>query len=178
MPKVTFVKKARKAIPDAGIKAGDAYYWWKFRYGGIHRSLTPPKPSQLTQSAFISTMLDLQDRTSTLASGLRDGTTTCGDAESELSDIASEVRSAGEECQSSLDNMPEGLQQGSTGQLLEARVEAADTIADELEGIQVPDEEEEDPNDKEEDGESVDDKNQDMRNELADEVDGVDWSYE
>lgn len=31
MPRVTHVKKARKAIPGTDIKVGDSYYWWKFR---------------------------------------------------------------------------------------------------------------------------------------------------
>lgn len=177
MAKVTHVKHARKDIPDTDIKAGDAYYWWKFRYGGIHRSKTPPKPSQLTQSAFLSTMLDLQERVGTLTAGLRDGSTPCSDAESELTDIASEVRAAGDECQNSLDAMPEGLQSGSTGELLQARIEACETIADELEGIQVPDEEDED-DDAEDGDEDEEDANQNLRNDLADEIEGVDWSYE
>lgn len=175
MTKVTHVKRARKAIPEAGIAIGDAYYWWKFRYGGIHRSKTPPKPSQLTQSTFVSTMLELQERAEGIAAGLRDGSTTCSDAESELQEIASEVSSAGEECQSSLDNMPEGLQQGSTGELLQARIDACETIADDLEGVDIPDEE--DPEDAAVPTDD-DDPNQELRDTMADEIDGVDWSYE
>jgi hypothetical protein len=50
MPRVNFVKKARKAIPSSGIKVGDSYYWWKFRYGGKFVSKERPRQSQLTQS--------------------------------------------------------------------------------------------------------------------------------
>ncbi len=50
MPRVTHVKKARKDNPVC--KAGESYYWWKFRYGGKRYSLTRPRPSQLTQSAY------------------------------------------------------------------------------------------------------------------------------
>jgi hypothetical protein len=188
MPKVTHVKHARKAIKESGIKKGDSYYWWKFRFGGIHRSKTQPKPSQLTQSTFLSTMLELQERTEALVSNLRDGKTTCSDAASELSDIASEVRSAGEECQSSLDNMPEGLQQGDTGQMLQTRIDAAETIADDLEGVDTPeeDEEDDDKDDKDEAGADnaavdepdADDANQTKRDEFADEIEGVEWSFE
>ena len=68
MPRVYFVKKARKDYP-VGIKKGDSYYWWKFRYGGIHRSKTRPRPSQLTQSEFLSTIYaiieEIQDVTIT-----------------------------------------------------------------------------------------------------------------
>jgi len=179
MAKVTYVRRARKAIPEIGVKKGESYYWWKFRFGGIHRSKTQPKPSQLTQSTFLSTMLALQERLEALTTGLRDGSTTCSDAETELTDIASEVRSAGDECQSSFDNMPEGLQQGSTGELLTARTEACETIADELEGISVPDEEDEtEVVNKADEDKDEEDANQNLRNDLADEIEGVEWSYE
>ena len=59
MPKVTHVKRARKDNPVA--KAGESYYWWKFRYGGKHFSLTYPKQSQLTQSPYLSVIYDCQD---------------------------------------------------------------------------------------------------------------------
>lgn len=61
MPRVTHVKKARKAIPHAGIEVGDSYYWWKFRQGGKQVSKTPPKRSQLTNSPFLSALYDYQD---------------------------------------------------------------------------------------------------------------------
>jgi len=32
MPRVHFVKKARK--DNSAAKAGESYYWWKFRYRG------------------------------------------------------------------------------------------------------------------------------------------------
>lgn len=60
MPRVTHVKKARKDNPVA--KKGESYYWWKFRYGGKHFSLTYPKSSQLTQSPYLSVIYDCQDQ--------------------------------------------------------------------------------------------------------------------
>lgn len=59
MPKVTHVKRARK--DNAVAKAGESYYWWKFRYGGKHFSLTYPKQSQLTQSPYLSVIYDCQE---------------------------------------------------------------------------------------------------------------------
>ena len=47
-------RKARKDYPREGIKAGDTYWYVKLkmqRGGRVMRSLTPFKPSQLTQSA-------------------------------------------------------------------------------------------------------------------------------
>ncbi len=59
MPRVTHVKNARKDNPVC--KVGESYYWWKFRYGGKHYSLTPPKASQLTQSVYLGTIYDSQE---------------------------------------------------------------------------------------------------------------------
>jgi len=60
MPKVHHVKKARKNNPVC--KAGESYYWWKFRYGGKHYNLTPPKASQLTQSPYLSVIYSCQEQ--------------------------------------------------------------------------------------------------------------------
>lgn len=59
MPRVTHVKKARKNNPVC--KRGESYYWWKFRHGSKHFSLTYPKQSQLTQSPYLSVIYDSQD---------------------------------------------------------------------------------------------------------------------
>jgi hypothetical protein len=59
MPRVHHVKKARKDNPVA--KRGESYYWWKFRYGGKHYSLTRPKASQLTQSPYLAIIYDASD---------------------------------------------------------------------------------------------------------------------
>ncbi len=65
MPRVTHVKKARKDNPVC--KAGESYYWWKFRFGGKHFSLTYPKQSQLTQSPYLSVIYDCADTWSEIA---------------------------------------------------------------------------------------------------------------
>lgn len=49
MPRVHSQRAARD-YPEAGIKKGDLYYKWSFRYGGTRKSKTYPKRSQLTQS--------------------------------------------------------------------------------------------------------------------------------
>lgn len=64
MPRVHFVKKARKDVSNSDIKKGESYYWWKFRFGGKCVSRTPPKQSQLTQSDFLSQIYKIQDRIS------------------------------------------------------------------------------------------------------------------
>lgn len=64
MPRVHQVKKARKDNPVC--KRGESYYWWKFRNGGKHFSLTYPKQSQLTQSPYLSVIYECADQWSEL----------------------------------------------------------------------------------------------------------------
>ena len=139
MPKVE-VRKARKDYPNSGIKAGDTYYYTKLklqRGGQIKRSLKPFKPSQLTNSPFKSGWLAVQEDWD------------AGDKDAEAIRAAAEaMTSLGEEARGSFDNMPEGLQQGETGQLLETRADSCDdaaatldALADELEALEKPGEE-------------------------------------
>jgi chromosome segregation ATPase len=127
MPRVTFVKKARKAIPNAGIEVGDSYYWWAFRYGGKHVSKTPPRPSQLTQSDYLSQAYSLQEQVEDIEPGDLD---TAADT---LREVADELRSLGEEQEEKRSNMPDQLQDGEIGEKLSARNEACEEIAGELE---------------------------------------------
>ncbi len=131
MPRVTKVKKARKAIPNSGIEVGDTYFWWKFKNGPKMASKEPPKPWQLTRSAFLQGVYQIQDDISNL-------TTTDLDS-SWIEDITTRIREVGEQCQESLDNMPENLQYSPTAELLQERVDAMECWADELENIEIPD---------------------------------------
>lgn len=133
MPRVTHVKAAQKDYPEHGIKKGEPYYWWKFMVGGRggpkQFSKTPPKAAQLTQSAFLSQIYDINDRVESLEAGDHE------ELESNIQELAEEFRAAGEECSENLSNMPEGLQQGSTGELLQQRADDCESIASELESI-------------------------------------------
>ena len=124
MTKVTFVKKARKDNPVA--KAGENYYWWSFRFGGKHYSKTPPKPSQLTGSEYLSAGLalaeDFDPRANAPVEELADW----------LRQYAEQVRELGSEQEDKLSGMPDSLQEGPTGQLLQERSEACESMADEL----------------------------------------------
>lgn len=122
MPRVV-KRKARKAYPEQGIEKGEEYYYWKIKLarGGLtRRSKTYPKPSQLNLG-FTGQLGDLQESLSA-ASDL-DG----------LRGVAEEIRELGGEQQEKFDNMPDGLQQGDTGQLLEERASALESWADEIE---------------------------------------------
>jgi hypothetical protein len=109
MPRVHHVRRARKKNPVAEI--GESYYWWKFRYGDKRYSKEPPRRSQLTQSSFLSTLWDLEDN-------LPDEIT-----EAEAEDLLATLEELSEECQSSLDNMPDQLQEAS---ILSERIDGID----------------------------------------------------
>jgi hypothetical protein len=123
-------QKARKDYPGAGIKKGDMYYYTRIKTGPYSsreiRQLKPIRPSQMTTSDFLSQFYGLQERLQDYSGGI-------ADLAGELNDIASEARSIGEEEQGKYDNMPEPLQQGDTGQMIEERAQAMEAWAESLE---------------------------------------------
>jgi hypothetical protein len=124
MPKVHTVQKAAKDYP--GIKKGDKYYWWKFRFGSKQMSKTYPKRSQLTQSSFLQTLYTLQDEF------IFDDE----DPGSSRDELINEIENLRDECQYSLSNMPEHLQETSdSGLMLQERIEALEAWASELEQV-------------------------------------------
>lgn len=131
MPRVYQVKKARKARPEHGIEVGDSYYYWKLRFGQSFSasrmcySKTYPKPWQLTTSDYLQQLYQLADRVANL--------TASETLEDEARDIVGEVENLGSEQQEKLDNMPEQLQYAPSGELLQERVTAMETWAQELE---------------------------------------------
>lgn len=139
MPRVNYVKKARKDNPVC--KAGESYYWWKFRYGGKCYSLTPPKQSQLTQSPYLGAVYSMQETVE--ATKTDDWDAMAGLIE----DIRGEIDSLRDETQCSLDSMPDSLQYGPTGELLQERVSALDSAESELDSIDEWDEDEPDLSD-------------------------------
>ena len=122
-----YKRKARKDYPKDGIKKGDEYYIVSLKTGPRSsrtlRSLRPFRRSQLTTSEYLSTLYDIEDdlQSFTLVE--------------ELSDIVDRWRPLAEETQGKFDNMPEGLQQSETGQLLEERIQSCENAADELESL-------------------------------------------
>jgi len=92
MPRVSS-QKAAKDYPEIGVKKGETYYKWKFRYGGARKSKTHPRPSQLTQSKY-----------GTVYGALESLQDTCGDETAVIQDIvdavsvaAGEIREVAEE---------------------------------------------------------------------------------
>lgn len=128
MPRVHFVKRARKKNPVADV--GESYYWWKFRYGLKHYSKTPPRSSQLTQSPFLQGYYGIQDRLAEL-DGLDEET---------AYEIIDEIDSLSGECESSLYNMPEQFQDTSEAAgLLQERIEYLEEWADSIRNLDFDD---------------------------------------
>lgn len=128
MPRVTFVNKARKDIPESGIKRGDSYFWWKFRFGSKHVSKTKPKPSQLTQSEYLGSMYSLQEDLEA-----NSGSDDFSSLVSALEDAIAGVEEQKDSCEDKRSNMPDHLQDCGTGELLQNRVDACESLIGELE---------------------------------------------
>lgn len=127
MARVHFVKKAQK--DNAVVKKGESYYWWKFRFGGRRISATRPRPSQLTQSDYLSAAYGLQEQ----VEDLQIDNDNLGDVASELRNIADELQTLGSEQEDKISNMPDSLQNGEIAERLQARADACEEIAQELE---------------------------------------------
>jgi hypothetical protein len=149
MARVTHVKHANKDYPNNGIVKGQEYWWTKHAYGPKLFFTSPPKQSQLTQSEFLSQAYDLEERIGSLDAKDFE---TLEDLKSEVESIVDDIRALGEEQQEHHDNMPEGLQDGDIGQLLEQRSESmedwASSLESEAESLDDDDDEESDDKDK------------------------------
>jgi hypothetical protein len=134
---VTTVQKCQKSPGTCGkcgckIKVGDPYRWWKFRYGGKRvrcmETKCTPRQSELISNPFQSALTkiseDLDD-----ACGIARAQTDPTVAIQAVRDAAEELRNLGSEQQEKFDNMPYGLQQGDTGQLLENRADECEDKA-------------------------------------------------
>ena len=113
------------------IKTGETYYTWSINFGGTYIQKTPPTASQLTTSEFLKAAYDINDRLAAFSADSPE------DVESGIDEIKSEIENLRDETQEKFDNMPDGLREGDTGQLLEERVEACDECINELDQIDI-----------------------------------------
>jgi hypothetical protein len=143
MARVHFVKKAAKDNKAAGVKKGDSYYWWANRMpgsmSGVKRySKTPPLPWQtMPPGSFRATVGELEHRLQDFSAGEATGEDGVDALRSHLEEIAGEVRELADEQDEKFTNMPDGLQQGDTGQLLEGRAQSLNDWADAIEAIDL-----------------------------------------
>lgn len=187
MPRLHFVKKARRPLPQHGIKVGDSYYWAGFKQGrgGYKRYWKErPRPSQLQSSEYMQAAMEKQENLEEEANNAK----TKEDLETfrdSLTSVAEEYRDLGQEQQDKYDNMPEGLQQGDTGQLLEQRREACDSLADELEaaaseleGFELAGEGEEETEEESEPSDVEETEEEQVQAAVNEAMSGISWSFE
>ncbi len=134
MARAHFVTKAAKDNPVA--KKGESYYWWKHMVGGRggpkQYSKTPPKPQQLTQSDYYRSVYDLADEIAALDSDME------REALREAVELIKEnVETLRDEQEEKKNNLPDSLQEGPTGELLQERYDALDSAASELDAIDL-----------------------------------------
>lgn len=131
MPKVHFVKKARKDNPVC--KRGESYYWWQHAFSPKSYSKTKPKSSQLTKSNYLSQLYALQE-------SINEGAYNDFDSmDTNRQDIVDQLQELSDECQDSLDNMPEQLQESSeAGMTLQERIDMLEDSISSIESIDIP----------------------------------------
>lgn len=144
MAKVTR-QRAGKDYPAEGIKKGDEYYSWTpgFR-GRTMRSKTPPRPSQLTANDFLiayyGVVEEIEDALADVANA--DKPILTADEYGTMRDgWVSNLEDARDELQDKFDNMPQGFQEGDTGQTMTERIDAAGTFANELTSVDFDEDE-------------------------------------
>jgi len=113
------------------ISKGESYYWWQFQKSPKQYSKTRPKASQLTQSAYYSTLYGITEQIEDFS---------CDSAD-ELSEFVETIKTELEELrdttQESFDNMPENLQYSPTAELLQERVDSLESGISEIESMDL-----------------------------------------
>jgi hypothetical protein len=141
MPRINHVKKSMKSQGSccrcgAEIKKGDAYSWIKFRYGGkrVHCGKCVWRSSELTQSV-VGELYGYQEQAEDeiAAWSADEGRDRAEEIAEELKD---NVESWRDERESSLDSIPEPLQEGHQ---LHEYIEGAEEYISELENVDIAD---------------------------------------
>ena len=128
-----YVKKAAKTYRGTGIKKGQPYYWYAFRYGPKIRSKSKPRRSALVRHEWDKFMLDLED--DVLALKVPDGTESVDVTEisSQLSIYADSVGDFKSELDERVSNMESAFPNGCpTLEMLTERVETLESLQQEL----------------------------------------------
>ena len=131
MGTIQYIRSARKEwkCSKCGsiISKGDSYYKGEISFGPtiVACAKCKLKSYEVTASEYILRVGRLCEEYSTDYTMDRDG----------VSMMISELESIRDECQEKLDNMPEGLQDGSAAQLIQERIDNCDDAISELENI-------------------------------------------
>ena len=176
MARVT-TQKSRKEWKCGGcgrtINKGDMYKRVEMKTGPtssitkIRCSSCQFKRSELTTSEYKQALYDIQDSVENINS------------QEDIDNLVSEIESLADETRDKFDNMPEGLQQGDTGQMLESRADSLDSAKSDIEDLTWPDEDkakeeidEDDYDDEDEYNEAVQDKLTELEDEVRNDIQG------
>lgn len=148
MAKLTVVKKAQASkhtrrckTCNHDIQAGESYTWRGIMVGsrGVKEfwcSNHPPTRRDLERSEFQQALIGMEDERDTAVKSFRESTEPdASDLASTIRDIAEQLSFLADETEEKYENMPDGLKEGDTGQLLEARAEACREKIDEFNGV-------------------------------------------
>lgn len=111
------------------INVGESYWTWCFYGGQPIYSKTKPRQSQLTNNSFKQELYSIQESVEDFSPEDPDEV---GEFVEELISNLEELRDT---CQESFDNIPEQLQEGNSGQILQERIENLDDVIYNLENI-------------------------------------------
>jgi hypothetical protein len=116
------------------IKAGDAYRWWKFRFGGKRircmKARCAPRPSDLTQSKMSSVYAAQENVDDVLMDW---DTIDLDDVRGPLEELIDEVETIGEEYQEAADNQRDTFPDSPTADENEERAQQLEEWKDQLE---------------------------------------------
>lgn len=116
------------------VNKGQEYYAWSLFGESKERiSVTCPNRNQLTNNEFKLGYYAVEDRIGDLFS--QDFLESSID--DEVNEIVSDIESLKDNAQESLDNMPEQLQEGETGQMLQSRVESLEEWSSNIEAVDL-----------------------------------------
>lgn len=111
------------------INIGESYWTWCFYGGQPIYSKTKPRQSQLTNNSFKQELYAIQE-------SVEDFSPEDPDEVSEfVEELISNLEELRDTCQESFDNIPEQLQEGNSGQILQERIENLDDVISNLENI-------------------------------------------
>jgi len=114
-----YVKKARKDYPEAEIKKGETYYWFKLWRHPVTRSKVKPKQSQLVNSWYLQTVYRIEED---IQAGIY--FTCCEDLEDGIGRLYKVLDWALGNCEHNLFEMPVQFRDsGPRGILLQDRIE-------------------------------------------------------
>lgn len=121
--------RAQKDYPQFGIKRGQEHFTWSVPGGGVfvkYRSLTAPKKSQLVAPGYQQDFAVLQETAAYLGE-IHDV--------SDIQSLVDEITALKDDVEEKYNNMPEQLQGGDTGVLMQDRISDLESWIEELNDI-------------------------------------------